>query len=691
MIVTSVVVGSIALIRPFYVPKTAFIRDVSFFTAAVIVLVIVLRDGHLTLVESTAMVALYLLYVVVVIIMNVMAKEKRHGHTHGTGLGTPGGKIGTPDEDGWKSLPGSGGFGAGAGGVGPISRPSSLQLPSPGFGPVRDTEDEDRLSAGSLTPTGPSSRRHSNSNPHPHPHTHMHLHLGNVNTPDYAETPRANFSLLGAIEFRDVVNSLKKEGVSRTPSPGRSPYTAVERTDYFGFTAGHRRSVSQAAVRRSSSVNTSVPTSSGQNRSRAISHVVQPGNMATFTMTPSDISPSKRMRLDRTRTAPHLGTTPPQHLAQAPRQTGEEEEVLLSPTSSDSQNQNPWKDQSGNPPLKPVLPKLSIPEPPVLNGKLQKKRHGATPSISIMDPSGHVEEPIFSPPPAPTPTAFGHQPRETRFRFRHRTRMILRVLFPSLQSFRHKSVIGMILSVFSVPAILVLTLTLPVVDDGDREGGIALPESEEEPLASDLDLENGQEAAEEEGDGLLRPDIGEGLHHLVEGGFSPLHSPLGRIHQHQTRRQTPVDSPLLNGDEDEDETMEDELMHALEREEAFNFNKSLTAAQCIFGPTFCAYIIFGMSPSTLQRAELMIGEMEYMWYILLTCLVAGSIAAAMVMLKATDGSEQAWRMVRCFGGFTCSMVWIAAIADEVVSVLQVRQLPSARERPLRQPSTLGGR
>jgi hypothetical protein len=67
----------------------------------------------------------------------------------------------------------------------------------------------------------------------------------------------------------------------------------------------------------------------------------------------------------------------------------------------------------------------------------------------------------------------------------------------------------------------------------------------------------------------------------------------------------------------------------------------------------------------------MTGEMEYMWYILLTCLITGTIAAVIVMYTATDGSNTFWRMVRCFGGFTCSMVWIAAIADEVVSVLQV--------------------
>jgi sodium/potassium/calcium exchanger 6 len=157
----------------------------------------------------------------------------------------------------------------------------------------------------------------------------------------------------------------------------------------------------------------------------------------------------------------------------------------------------------------------------------------------------------------------------------------------------------MILSIFSVPAILVLTLTLPVVDDGnnDREGGIALPESSEEPLAMpdfDLDLENGPEddEEEEEGDGLLRPEIGEGLHHLVEGGFSPLHSPLGRIHHSRQRGNSSPGSI-------DDECCGDEDELDLNRDEALEFNKSLTAAQCVFGPTFCAYIIFSESAQPL--------------------------------------------------------------------------------------------
>lgn len=51
--------------------------------------------------------------------------------------------------------------------------------------------------------------------------------------------------------------------------------------------------------------------------------------------------------------------------------------------------------------------------------------------------------------------------------------------------------------------------------------------------------------------------------------------------------------------------------------------------------------------------------------------VAGLIIAIPVLLFGKDGTAQPWRLVRCFAGFICSMMWIAAIADEVVDVLSV--------------------
>jgi sodium/potassium/calcium exchanger 6 len=187
----------------------------------------------------------------------------------------------------------------------------------------------------------------------------------------------------------------------------------------------------------------------------------------------------------------------------------------------------------------------------------------------------------------------------------------------------------MILALLSVPAILVLTLTLPVVDDGrgnEGEGNIALPVGEDEPLTDEerlyrADIEAGtatdirERHGFEDEDRMLRADVGEELHHLVEGGFSPLHSPLRRIHQHtHHHHQYQQKSPLLrrisegNGDrgregpegnearelsKDEDEVDEEEE----DDEDELGFNKWLTAAQCVFGPMFCVLVVFRKLPS----------------------------------------------------------------------------------------------
>lgn len=71
-------------------------------------------------------------------------------------------------------------------------------------------------------------------------------------------------------------------------------------------------------------------------------------------------------------------------------------------------------------------------------------------------------------------------------------------------------------------------------------------------------------------------------------------------------------------------------------------------------------------------------ELDSFPWIMLGVSCAGVVGAIAVMLLAEDGSSGTWRIARCFGGFICSMVWIAAIANEVVDVLLVsRQVDSA--------------
>lgn len=63
-----------------------------------------------------------------------------------------------------------------------------------------------------------------------------------------------------------------------------------------------------------------------------------------------------------------------------------------------------------------------------------------------------------------------------------------------------------------------------------------------------------------------------------------------------------------------------------------------------------------------------------MWYALplsIATFVVGLSLGAFVIIFADTGLSPAGRMIRCSLGFLVAIVWIMAIADEVVNVLQV--------------------
>lgn len=59
-----------------------------------------------------------------------------------------------------------------------------------------------------------------------------------------------------------------------------------------------------------------------------------------------------------------------------------------------------------------------------------------------------------------------------------------------------------------------------------------------------------------------------------------------------------------------------------------------------------------------------------MW-LLIAAAVAGLAVALLVLIFADKGMHPTARMARCSMGFLVAIVWIMAIADEVVQVLQV--------------------
>lgn len=57
--------------------------------------------------------------------------------------------------------------------------------------------------------------------------------------------------------------------------------------------------------------------------------------------------------------------------------------------------------------------------------------------------------------------------------------------------------------------------------------------------------------------------------------------------------------------------------------------------------------------------------------LLIAAAVGGVVSAILVVVFADKGEHPASKMVRCSMGFFVAIVWIMAIADEVVNVLQV--------------------
>jgi sodium/potassium/calcium exchanger 6 len=56
---------------------------------------------------------------------------------------------------------------------------------------------------------------------------------------------------------------------------------------------------------------------------------------------------------------------------------------------------------------------------------------------------------------------------------------------------------------------------------------------------------------------------------------------------------------------------------------------------------------------------------------LIATAIAGVTAAILVLIFSTEGVHPTMRALRCSMGFFVAVVWIMAIADEVVGVLKV--------------------
>ncbi|PPQ65279.1 hypothetical protein CVT26_000239 [Gymnopilus dilepis] len=452
--IVSCVVGSMCIIKPFQVHRTSFLRDVGFFTIAIGLMLLTHWDGHISQWEAGTLVALYLTYVLVVVIGSWYERRRERLQL-------------------------------------------SLAQARDEFAEPMPQYTDEAPPTMTLTPPAPRVRAISAPNP-PRIQTA-------VTSRPYSRSPSPtpvhttqipSFSLVGALEFRDVVSSLRKQSAATSLGIFESPVTP--------YAGGHYHTHSRFSSTRS-------PLASLRSS--------------------MDEETLNGLRLG---TRSHPGTLSPHSMVRT------EPVDLLSGDAEDYFSNH----VNGQPPVPAIF------------------RTPASPSATASEADS--EEQLYT-------------PQTKRQRVLAALWQTYHTLFPTLHNFKSQTIITKIARLLAAPAVLCLTLTLPVV---------VTP------------YPNAQSAPEKLYDGDAR------LVDFEEEGMER----------------------VLIAEE------EIEIMHEL------------------------PFILFGGNNSSI--------------WVQLGTLIGGLIAGALVVMYVEKGNSPAALLARCLMGFFVAIVWIMAIADQVVNVLQ---------------------
>ncbi|KAF8071735.1 Sodium/calcium exchanger protein-domain-containing protein [Lyophyllum atratum] len=490
--IVSCVVGSMCVIKPFKVSRGPFLRDVGFFTVAVSLLLVILWDGQIRPWEAGLLIGVYFFYVALVVLGSWWERRqevKRHTEAMR--------RAEYEDDEFTVTEP----YRDYNGPSGPSDIAISISPPPPEH-QVRSISAPARPRIQTNLPRRPHSR-----NPSPTP----------PSASSHAQIP--SFSLVGALEFRHVVNSLQHQAAGTALNFFESPVTPYAGGHYHAHPASRQRTPrSSLSSRDNDPWDAAMNAVALDDRSRLSLHAT-PARSPVISEEPSNI-------LDND-SSEYFG-------------------LIHSPST--------------------VVPSII--------------RTSASPTIS----DGDTESQNYVPP-------------TRRQKAYHVLKQIFHTLFPSLHHFGSQSILGQIAAIFATPAVMLLTLTLPVVVTPYQFSSTS------------------PEKPHHQGDGRLVDFEEEGEARVLIA---------------------------------EEEVLED--MHEM------LFNKWLTAAQCILAPLFCVAVLFH---GTRHQVALYIGA-----------AIGGFVTAVLVIASADKGDHPTARMARCSMGFLVAIVWIMAIADEVVNVLQ---------------------
>jgi solute carrier family 24 (sodium/potassium/calcium exchanger), member 6 len=660
--ITAVVAGSMAVTKPFQVARKSFIRDVSFFAVAASFSIVFLADGRLRLWECVVMVAFYVFYVVFVVVWHWYLTRRRriklaelsarlHHHVPDTQ------ELEAPEfHDDEEIRPTSERT--------PLVRAQSgesvhtlLSVGRPAWASKEDEEDDevrDRYLAelqSNMRVRGRGERR-------------------NTMTP-------IRPSLIGALEFRSVLSSLSKQSTGDTMNLRRFSEDAV---NLLGDASSSPPELP-----------TTVPQGDARRRNRAVSandaeHLQIDADLlnlneeetavtsASITPTPEHTRPSASylslLNDDASANPPSpsnkTSSTPGHHHSQsslsqtrpkspmflAPPQTtstgrvAEDSNIILSPLAM-SPSSTPVLQPSSGPTLQ--VPILHSPHP-----KDVHRNQALTHSFPVYTDANRVRSRSSSragsirlPPASLSPestnnlTLLQDESEEDMkiyswwpYHLLVPPQVIVSTLFPTLYGWREKGIVDKLLGIVTAPSVLLLTVTLPVVDN---DGGNDLPDPDPGLLTPG--------ATSRQSTMNRLPADTPNLNPSKPGHEGPQHphSSLTRNHS-STIPKTPITENI------------DEMPGPKD------WNRWLVFVQVFTAPFFVVTILWANMDDSLSLRlylRLVLGGLVF------------SLVCLFILLGTTSHNrEPKYRPLLCFLGFAVAIGWISSIANEVVGVLK---------------------
>ncbi|KAG2133642.1 Sodium/calcium exchanger protein-domain-containing protein [Suillus bovinus] len=215
--IVSVVAGSMCIIKPFKVERTSFLRDVGFFTISVTALLVILHDGRIRAGECALLVAMYVCYAAVVVVGSWWERRRdrreklealiRAEYGEDETIVEPYHDVVTPPAN-TLAVP-----------LSPPTRHRASSCPQPPR--LALPPSHTRTLSSSFHAQSPGGDR----TPSP------------LNSPHLSQMP--SFSLVGALEFRQVVASLQAHAASSSLSIFDSPITPYAGGHYHRHGGSH--------------------------------------------------------------------------------------------------------------------------------------------------------------------------------------------------------------------------------------------------------------------------------------------------------------------------------------------------------------------------------------------------------------------------------------------------------------------